>query len=265
MLLLLPHTSMASPVPSARGVNFGPFELDLCTGELKRDGRRQRLQGQPAQLLAVLVSRRGELVTRDELRAQLWPEDTFVDFDHGLNNAVNRIREVLGDSASSPRYVETVPRRGYRFVAEVRLPEQAEIVASLTASAVSGSPPSKDFRRIRRWLWIPTAVAVLLATSLIVYRQFASATANVKSLAVLPFVNFSGDPDQEYFADGMTEALIAELSKIRALKVVSRTSVMRFKGTKTPVPEIARELGVDAVIEGSVVRDTDQVRVTVQL
>jgi TolB-like protein/DNA-binding winged helix-turn-helix (wHTH) protein/Flp pilus assembly protein TadD len=259
---------MSSPTPAISSVQFGPFELDLRSGDLKRNGRRERLQGQPSQLLVVLVSRRGELVTREELRLQLWPGDTFVDFDHGLNNAVNRIREVLGDSASSPLYIETVPRRGYRFLAEVKLPEQTRVVTSVAALAEDLSAPTQGSQRgLRRWLWILGVVGVLLAVGFgfIMRRQFTPATPNVKSLAVLPFVNFSGDPSQEYFADGMTEALIADLSRIRALKVVSRTSVMRYKGAKTPVPEIARELGVDVVIEGSVVREGGKVRVTAQL
>src|SRR5262249_8702693 len=148
------------------------------SGDLKRNGRRERLQGQPAQLLVVLVSRRGELVTREELRTQLWPEDTFVDFDHGLNNAVNRIREVLGDSASSPRYIETVPRRGYRFMAEVILPEQPGAVTSVAALAEESSPQTKGSRRsLRRWLWIPGVVGVLLTVGFgfIMRQQFTPA------------------------------------------------------------------------------------------
>src|SRR5262245_46458144 len=126
---------MSSPTPAISSIKFGPFELDLRSGDLKRNGQRERLQGQPAQLLVVLVSRRGELVTREELRAQLWPEDTFVDFDHGLNNAVNRIREVLGDSAASPRYIETIPRRGYRFIANVQLADRPELSTDSPAHA----------------------------------------------------------------------------------------------------------------------------------
>src|SRR5215472_3418678 len=129
---------MGSFTPTISPVKFGPFELDLHSGGLKRNGRRERLQGQPAQLLVVLVCRRGELVTREELRAQLWPEDTFVDFDHGLNNAVNRIREVLRDSATSPRYIQTVPRRGYRFVAQVEIPDRSQSVT--IPPATQGGP-----------------------------------------------------------------------------------------------------------------------------
>lgn len=253
---------MASQTSIVSPVKFGPFELDLSSGDLKRNGQRERLQGQPAQLLVVLVSRRGKLVTREELRAQLWPEDTFVDFDHGLNNAVNRIREVLGDSAASPRYIETIPRRGYRFIADVQLADRPELAADSPAHT---QPEREKLARSFTRLCLAVAFAVVLLVGFFVWKQFSPVTPKVNSLAVLPFVNLSGDPNQEYFVDGMTEALIAELSKIRALKVVSRTSVMRYKGTKTPVPQIARELGVDAVIEGSAVRDAGQVRITVQL
>ena len=268
MLLLLPHTSMASPVPGARGVNFGPFELDLCTGELKRDGRIEHLQGQPAQLLVVLVSRKGELVTREELRTKLWPEDTFVDFDHGLNNAVNRIREVLRDSAASPRYIQTVPRRGYRFVAQVEVPNRSQSITipPVTEGALQPAPQAVlPGMRMPHWqMWTALLFIAVVAPIGVLWNR-TSATPKVQSLAVLPFANFSGDSGQDYFADGVTDELITQLSKIRALKVVSRTSIMRYKGTKKHVPEIARELGVDALVEGSVIRDADQIRITVQL
>lgn len=209
-------------LPRAR--RFGDFEVDLVAGELRKRGLKLRLSGQPFEVLRVLLERPGDVVTRQELRARLWSDHTFVDFDHGLNAAVNKLREMLGDSAQQPRYLETLPRRGYRFVA----PVQPGI-----ARAISLRP------RV-----IPK---------------------HIRSLAVLPLGNLSGDPEQEYFADGMTEALITDLAKIRALRVISRTSVMRYKGVRRPLPEIAQELNVDGVVEGSVLRIGDRVRITAEL
>ena len=202
-----------------RWFQFGAFAADLRTGRLTKNGRRVRLQEQPFRLLAVLLARAGELVTREELHAALWPQTT-VDFDHGLNKAISKIREALGDSVPSPRFVETVARRGYRFLTEV--------------TTVREASPDRSSQEIN-------------------------------SLAVLPLLNLSGDTSQDYFADGMTEALIADLGQIRALHVISRTSAMAYKGSRKPLPEIGRELGVRAVVEGSVTRFGDQVRITAQL
>jgi TolB-like protein/Tfp pilus assembly protein PilF len=193
-------------------VRFGQFEMDERTGELCKDGIKVRLQEQPLQILQILLEHPGELVAREELRRRVWPTDTFVDFDHGINNAIKRLREVLGDTAETPRYIETLPRRGYRFVEKIR---------------------SNDHR--------------------------------VRSLAVLPLENLSGDPEQEYFADGLTEALITSLAKISALRVISRRTPMHYKGVHRPLPEIARELGVEIIVEGSVLRSGERVRISAQL
>ena len=266
---------MAAPTGIPGKLQFGPFELDLRTGELQRDGRRQRLQGQPAQLLAILVGHRGELVTREELRTQLWPEDTFVDFDHGLNNAINRIREALGDSASSPRYIETIPRRGYRFVGRVEerqgtkpTADQPGVPTPNTNEALA-MPPSEALSvgspwRIQRWLWIVLAF-LAIATIAVGLGALYSRPPRMESIAVLPFSNLSGDPSQEYFADGMTDELTSDLGKIGALRVISRTSMMRYKGSAKTIPEIARELNVDGVVQGSVVHSGNRVRITAQL
>lgn len=272
---------MAAPIESPGKVQFGPFELDLRSGELSRNGRRQRLQGQPAQLLAFLVAHSGKLITRDELRTQLWPEDTFVDFDHGLNNAVNRIRDALGDSAASPRYIETVPRRGYRFIGEIEHRDSltAESMGTAAASIAAASPQlaltnppstgesgpaSKASWRGQRWVWaIATALAVVLFAS--VWLRYHGSAQRLESIAVLPFNNLSGDPSQDYFADGMTDELTSDLAKIGALRIISRTSMMRYKGAHKSVPEIGRELNVDGIIEGSVVRSGGRVRITAQL
>src|SRR5712692_2104759 len=240
--------AMSSPV-EGRIVRFGPFELDLRSGELRKNGSRVGLQDQPLQILSVLLERPGEMVTREELRQRLWPADTYVDFEHGLNAAVKRLRDTLGDSADTPRFIETVPRRGYRFVAAV------------------GSPGPATLRpRSARWI-LAVAVAVL-ATVLVVATLISSRRRSpeaedpqrISSLAVLPFRNLSGDPGQDYFADGMTDQLINDLGRIKALRVISRTSTGRYKGTGKSVSELARELNVDAMVEGSVMRSGNRVR-----
>ena len=211
--------------PAARLLRFDNFELDTRSGELRKHGVRLRLQGQPLQVLAMLLTRPGDLVTREELREQIWSADTFVDFDHSLHNAIARVRETLGDSAETPRYIETLPRRGYRFIGRV------EFIEGNWAGA----------------------------------KNKESQGPAIRALAVLPLEDLSGEPGHEYFADGMTEALITSLAKIKALRVISRTSAMRYKGAKKLLPQIARELNVDAVIEGSVMRSGERVRITAQL
>ncbi len=257
---------MPASAPAACVLHFDIFELDLRAGELRKSGVKLRLQGQPLQVLAILLQRAGNLVTREELRSQLWPADTFVDFDHSLHNAIARLREVLGDSADAPRYIETLPRRGYRFIApveEVQGPqisaESSNKTSELVAVATRPTPPAG-------WLLALLGCAVALA-SWVAWQHFhvQVSVTPIRSLAVLPLQNLSGDAAQEYFADGMTEELITELSRIHALKVISHTSVTEYKGTKKHLPQIARELGVDGILEGSIVREGDQVRVTVQL
>ena len=257
---------MPASAPAACVLHFDIFELDLRAGELRKSGVKLRLQGQPLQVLAILLQRAGNLVTREELRSQLWPADTFVDFDHSLHNAIARLREVLGDSADAPRYIETLPRRGYRFIApveEVQGPqisaESSNKTSELAAVATRPTPPAG-------WLLALLGCAVALA-SWVAWQHFhvQVSVTPIRSLAVLPLQNLSGDAAQEYFADGMTEELITELSRIHALKVISHTSVTEYKGTKKHLPQIARELGVDGILEGSIVREGDQVRVTVQL
>jgi TolB-like protein/DNA-binding winged helix-turn-helix (wHTH) protein/Tfp pilus assembly protein PilF len=245
----------------ARRVRFGAFEADLRSGELRKHGMKIKLQDQPFQILAMLLERPSEIVTREELRHKLWPADTFVDFDVGLNAAIKRLRDALGDSAESPRYIETLPRRGYRFVAAAERIEDLPI----QSKHLTVLQPEK--------LWIAVGS---LATLLVVFfglnfgglRQRllrTNAATKVQSIAVLPLENLSGDPAQEYFADGMTEALITDLGKIGQLRVISRTSVMKYKGTKKSLREIAGELQVDGLVEGTVARSGDRVRITANL
>ena len=247
--------------PSRGTVRFGVFEVDLRAGELRKQGVRIKLQEQPFQILRILLEHPGEVVTREQLQKRIWPADTFVDFDHGLNNAVKRLRESLSDSAETPRFIETLPKRGYRFVGAVN-----------GATSVTSVLRTLRDRRPLRALAIPAGAIVLLAVflglnvgSLRGRLLGRSSAPPIRSLAVLPLQNLSGDPSQEYFADAMTEALITDLAQISALRVISRTSTMRYKGTDKPLPEIARELGVQAIIEGSVLRAGDQVRIRAQL
>jgi TolB-like protein/Flp pilus assembly protein TadD len=193
-------------------IRFGAFELDLRAGELRKQGVKIKLQEQPFQILSMLLDHPGQVVAREELRRKLWPSDTFVDFDHSLNKAVNKLREALGDSADSPRFIETLAKRGYRFIGEQQ--------------------GTRD---------------------------------QIRSLLVLPLENLSPDPGQEYFADGLTEALITRLARIGALRVLSRTTSMHYKGVRKPLPEIAQELQVEGVVEGTVLRSGEQVRISTQL
>ncbi len=249
---------------SLRGVRFGVFEVDLRSGELRKQGLKIKLQGQPIQILALLLERPGELVTREELREKLWPADTFVDFEHGLNAAIKKLRAALGDSADSPRFVETLHRRGYRFIYPVEGVSRVSPAAGATGL---------DGRSIGRRAWLAALglvalLAVLIGLNVGGLRERLLGGVGpvpIESLAVLPLKNLMGDPEQEYFVEGMHEALTAELSKISALKVISRTSAMRYKETDKAMPQIARELGVAGLIEGSVLREGDQVRITVQL
>ncbi len=267
------HVDMAGDSPTIR---FGVFELDLRTGELRKAGQKVRIQEQPLCVLVSLLERPGELVTRDELRQKLWQSDTFVDFDTGLNKAITKIRDVLGDSAASPRFVETLPTRGYRFIAPIeRLaperrapsPTPPEAIPSEDGGSAAAESP---LRALAYGGWPKLAgagLAVLLLLALIAWLRWSreSPPARIGSIAVLPLDNLSGDSNQEYFADGMTDELITDLAQIHSLRVISRTSVMQFKHTKKNLPEIAAELNVDAVVEGSVMRSGNSVRVTAQL
>jgi TolB-like protein/DNA-binding winged helix-turn-helix (wHTH) protein/Flp pilus assembly protein TadD len=259
-------------------LRFAVFELDLRAGELRKHGLRVRLQEQPFQLLAMLLEHPGEVVTREELQKKLWPADTFVDFDHGLNKAISKIREALGDSAESPRFVETVARRGYRFIAEVKSADTAPVHSPEPATQphppaqtdrpdLAGKPPTRT-ALLPQPVWNISALALfLLIASLAVWKlhSWNRPSPVIRSLAVLPLESLSSDASQDYFADGMTDELISDLGQISALRVISRTSVMAYKRARKPLPQIARELNVDAVVEGTVLRSGDQVRITAQL
>jgi TolB-like protein/DNA-binding winged helix-turn-helix (wHTH) protein/Flp pilus assembly protein TadD len=258
---------------------FGVFELDLRAGELRKHGQRIRLQEQPLQLLTMLLEHQGDVVSREELQKKLWLADTFVDFDHGLNKAISKIREALSDSAESPRFVETVARRGYRFLAEVKIvdaapvrgPEPATLpppAAEVGGHAEHASERLKSKHLLPSLMWKVSAfVLLLLMVSLATWKVHSRNRPSlvIHSLAVLPLESLSSDASQDYFADGMTDELISDLGQISALRVISRTSVMSYKHARKPLPQIARELNVDAVVEGTVLRSGDQVRITAQL
>jgi len=290
------------PNSPARRLKFGSFEADLRSGELTKQGRILRLQEQPFRLLAMLLERPRQVVTREEVRQRLWPH-AVVDFDHGLNKAISKIRDALGDSAESPRFVETVARRGYRFVADVAVvldepsppapatsgpaadtpsPVSPDLLGNVEGSpkraAHSGQTPhagqtepsGADGRKFRTgpfalWTGSGAVLVGLLALVAVLSRWQHHAIVPIRSVAVLPLQNLSGDPSQEYFADGMTDELINQLGQIRPLRVISRTSMMTYKNVHKPLADIARELDVQAVVEGSVLRVGDQVRITAQL
>ncbi len=203
---------MPPPLVTRSRLSFDGFTLLPEEGELRKDGRRIELQEQPLQVLRVLLARPGQIVSRDELRRQVWPAGTFVDFDHGINNAIKRLRTALGDVPERPRYIETLPRKGYRFL---------------------GTPREES--------------------------------AACRSLAVLPFENLLHDPEQAYFADGLTDALITSLAQIGGLRVISRTTATLFRDARKPLWKIADELGVDVIAIGTVLRSNSRVRVTAQL
>lgn len=270
---------------SPRTARFGAFEAALDAGELRKHGLRVKLSEQPFQILAMLLARPGEIVSREELRELLWPSDTFVDFDHGLNNAVMKLREVLGDSSEHPRFIETLPRRGYRFIAPVELKNAVSNVAAAAQSVVPERAPgnSRLLRKViegqRKNQFALPRIAVLVAAVLAGSALISGITVHYvrgvnaskgkaslsSSLVVLPLENLSGDKEQDYFADGMTDDLIANLAKIRSLRVISRSTAMAYKGTHKPLPQIANELNVDAVVEGTVMRVGNRVRITAEL
>jgi TolB-like protein/DNA-binding winged helix-turn-helix (wHTH) protein/Tfp pilus assembly protein PilF len=265
---------MDTSVSSRTVQRFGGFEVDPRSRELRRKGKCVRMQDQPLEVLLLLLERSGEVVTREELKERLWPADTFVDSDDGLNGAVRKLREALGDSAEEPQYIETIPRRGYRFIGTVDA-EVAQPESDSKTDTVNGPPqelPSKARSTRARWLRLgAVSIVAAIVTGVLGWVAFnkhrarGGTTPAITSLVVLPFSNLSGDPSQEYFADAMTDEMTSDLAKIGALRVISRTSAMHYKGTSKTLPEIARELNVDGAIEGSVLRTGGRARITVQL
>jgi adenylate cyclase len=209
---------------SQESIRFGDFDVDLRSCELRRDGRRIKLQIQPFQVLQILLEHAGEVVTREELQKRIWSADTFVDFNQGLNNAVKKLREALRDDADKPRFIETLSKRGYRFISPVQ--------EALNGARLVVGPP---------------------------------ASVTVDSIAVLPFTSMSADPEDEVFADGMTEEIINALAQIEQLHVVARTSAFSFKGKYIDVRAVGKRLNVRTILLGSVRRSGNELRITAQL
>src|SRR5579864_836126 len=250
-------------------IQFADFQADLRAGELYRDGRKIKLQERPFKILSILLENPGEVVTREELRQRIWPADTFVDFDHSLAVAVNKIREALGDSAETPNFIETVGRRGYRFLGA---PLQPEPVSSGPQESPLLPAPGEPPGRVSRWnraaaltIAITALLALVVWGASYLHSPRSRDIPRISSLAVLPLENLSGDPNQDYFSDGMTDELITDLARLPGVWVISRTSTVHYKRTTKTMPQIARELNVDGVIEGTVVRIGDRVRIRTQL
>ena len=258
--------------PAQKTIRFGVFEVDLRAEELRKRGVKTKIQELPFRVLAMLLERPGEAVTRQELQKRIWPSDTFVDFEDGLNTAIRKLREALGDDADNPRFVETLPRRGYRFIAPVTVEPAGEPSASpfsaVPQRTVGGSATKS---KIHDWVFAVVIVVICagLVSGWLYWRHRAAnppvAEQRIRSLAVLPFENLSGDPSQDYFADGMTDELTTDIAQLGFLRVTSRTSVMQYKGQDKPIAEIRQKLDVDAVVEGSVARSGNTVRINAQL
>jgi TolB-like protein/DNA-binding winged helix-turn-helix (wHTH) protein/Tfp pilus assembly protein PilF len=277
----------ATPERTGHIWRFGVYEVDTRRGELRRNGIPLKLREQSLLVLTTLLEHAGDVVTREELRQVLWPSDVFVDFDHSLSMAILKLREALNDSVNNPRYIETVPKRGYCFIAPAtRLDEGGDQPGSPVALPEAG-PASTPVARRARWRSLPGSMILLLACcalGIVVGILFALDTwgirdsamrllkphnarlpITIESIAVLPLENLSGDREQEYFSDGLTDTLITYLGQITPWRVISRASVMRYKRGKTPLPQIARELNVDAVVEGTVQREAGRIQISVQL
>ncbi len=270
--------------PSTPIFRFGPYESRPRTRELFKHGSRLKIRPQPLQILNLLLSRAGDVVTREELRQELWTSDTFVDFERGLNSSVMELRAVLGDSAVEARYIETLVKIGYRFVAPVEIIErplggvnrQAELVAGTALeqeAAASQVPANGDKNRghFRRWrIVVGAAIALVTVLAIVQYsrlRERQKFASRKIMFAVLPFENLTGDAAQDYFSDGLTEEMIAQLGRLDPdrIGVIARMSVMHYKNTSAQLPQIAQDLGVQYVLEGSVRRDADRVRINAQL
>jgi TolB-like protein/DNA-binding winged helix-turn-helix (wHTH) protein/Flp pilus assembly protein TadD len=281
---------MQVPATGFTRVRIGEFEVDLRAGEVRRqNGDKIRLQELPFQILSVLLHRPGEVVTREEIQQKLWPADTFVDFENSTNAAVKKLRRALGDDPKNPQFIETLPRHGYRLIAHV------EIIAPVGILEPKDAPSEQEVQIVSpgqvrpagtpspKW-WLVAGVAGTLATLFAAligltvaglrgrlaeyvggHSRAPSQASHIESIAVLPLQNLSHDPEQEYFADGLTDALITDLGQVAPLRVISRTSVIQYKGAKKRLPQIAQELNVDAVVEGTVQRSGNQVRITAQL
>jgi TolB-like protein/DNA-binding winged helix-turn-helix (wHTH) protein/Tfp pilus assembly protein PilF len=259
---------------STRVLRFGVFQVNLAARELRKHGVRIRLPGQPFRVLSILLERPGQVVSREEMRDKLWDSETFVDYERSLNSAIRKLRAVLGDSQESSRYIETVPRLGYRFIApveEISTSVEAALTGQLEPVPIRVPDKAVGFN-VRRWFLILGIPVVLLtvAAGYFVWSRMRTRPqppGERLMLAVLPFENLTGDPAQEYLSDGLTEEMIAQLGHLdpEHIGVIARTSVMHYKHTTEAAGQIGRELGVQYVLEGSLRREADRIRITAQL
>jgi len=270
---------------------FGPFHVDVPAAQLRKHGAKIKLAGQPFDILMILLEFAGRVVTREEMQQRLWSGETFVDFENSLNKAINKLRHALSDSAEQPTYIETLPRRGYRFIAPIdespselnrlEIPRQtsksaasaendlAKDLPTLPAPALQSAAIEAGLRATwtSRWLRYGVGFAVLALGILFLINRWQNHNSNrsITSVAVLPLEYLSNEPSQEYFADGVTDELITQLAKAGIFRVTSRTSSMRFKNSNKSLRQIAGELGVEALVEGSIERRGDRVRIRAQL
>lgn len=254
--------------PSRETVRFSVFELDARSGELRKQGVKIKLQDQPLQILQILLEHPGEVITREQLQKRIWPSDTFVDFDHGLYNAVKKLREALGDVAATPRFVETLPKRGYRFIGTVNGAAAAGPISAAQIPQTSAGAHKYQVAALTVVGTIALMFGLLFAFNAGGLRNRLMGRNHppvIHSLAVLPLKNLSDDPAQKYFSYGMTEELITDLAQVSGLKVISHTSVIPYENSSKPLPQIARELNVDGIVEGTVQRSGNRVRTTAQL
>jgi TolB-like protein/DNA-binding winged helix-turn-helix (wHTH) protein len=261
------------PVPA---YNFGDFELDGARFELRRHGRVLKIERIPLELLILLAERNGNIVSRQEIVERLWGKDVFLDTEHGINTAVRKIRTALRDDAQGSRFIQTVSGKGYRFVAEL-VDCDLHVVTAVPAVETTLPTNIQVSQSTTRHYWrMGTVIGIgliLVAGAGLVFdvagvrnRIFSTHQIGaIHSLAVLPLVNLSADSSQEYFVDGMTDEIITALAQNRSLRVISRTSAMQYKGVRRPLRDVARELGVDGILEGSVQRSQNRVHMTVQL
>ncbi len=257
----------------ASSYQFEGFELDLKRFELRRNGQVLKLERIPMELLILLLGQNGDLVSREEIVEKLWGKNVFIEAEHSVNTAVRKIRQALEDDPDNPRFVKTVVGKGYRFSAAVKTCEPEPVPAAREPTGAPATAKSEGTANPRLWLWA-TAIVVALLIGIVILANLGglrdrllgrAATGQISSLAVIPLESLSGDKSQEFFADGMTDELITDLAQNVNLRVISRTSVMRYKGTRKPLPEIAKELGVDAIVEGTIERAGDRIRIRAQL
>jgi TolB-like protein/DNA-binding winged helix-turn-helix (wHTH) protein len=239
-------------------IEFGVYGVDLAAGELRKQGLRIKLQAQPFGILAMLLERPGVIVTREELQQKLWPTDVFVDFDQGLNKAINKLRDALGDVAENPRFVETVPKKGYRFIAPVK------VVSGPAGPDPHPIPPPALSLKPLRYVALGVVATIALVLAGLVYLR-SQKLAPMNSLAVLPMVNTGGDPNLEYLGDGITESIINNLSQLSGFRVMARSTVFHYKGRDTDAREVGQRLGVRAVLMGRVSQIGDHLVIDTEL